>query len=105
MTADWIHRHAGVVNSVDADDLDDLEPLREIVGDARVVAIGENAHFVEEFSGIRTRALRFLAERCGFTVFAFEFSFAGAPAVDAWLAGRDGRTLREVSAAAADWGA
>lgn len=58
--------------------LDDLEVLREIVGDARVVAVGEGAHFVEEFSRARQRVLRFLAERCGFTVFAMEFGFSEA---------------------------
>lgn len=63
--------------------MDDLEPLRRLVGDARVVAIGEGAHFVQEFSQVRQRVLRFLAERCGFTVFAFEYSFVAADVLDA----------------------
>jgi erythromycin esterase len=103
----WLRQHATVLKTIEpAADLDDLEPLREVVGNARVVAIGENAHFIEEFSSIRQRVLRFLAERCGFTVFAFEFSFAGAPKLDRWLSGY-GRDcpLGEVSPAAADWGA
>jgi erythromycin esterase len=74
-------------------------------GDARVVAIGAGAHFVAEFATVRQRVLRFLAERCGFRVFAFEFSFAGADVLDRWLAGQDDRPLGEVSPAAADWGA
>ncbi|WP_198543030.1 erythromycin esterase family protein [Pseudofrankia sp. BMG5.36] len=106
LPAGWIREHSTVLTTIDPSaDLADLEPLREIVGDARVAAIGENAHFVEEFSTIRQRVLRFLAERCGFSVFAFEFSFAGAGVLDRWLAGQDGRTLGEVSPAAADWGA
>jgi erythromycin esterase len=104
--ADWFRVHTVRLSRLDpAGDLDDLEPLGEIVRDARVVAIGESAHFVEEFSNIRRRVARFLAERCGFTVFAFEFSFAGARDLDRWLAGRDARALHEVSPSAADWGA
>ncbi|MFE7267142.1 hypothetical protein ACFU9B_34680 [Streptomyces sp. NPDC057592] len=80
--------------------------LREIVGNARVAAVGEGAHFVEEFSRARQRVLRFLAERCGFTVFAMEFGFSEAFLLDRWLLceGDDG-DLAKVSRAAAEWGA
>lgn len=102
----WTRRHTHALTSLDAHaDLGDLEPLRRIVGDARVVAIGEGAHFVQEFSQVRQRVLRFLAERCGFTVFAFEYSFAAADDLDAWLHGRDDRPLEQVAPAAAGWGA
>lgn len=102
----WMRAHTSTLTTIDpAASLDDLEPLRQIVGDARVVAIGESAHFVEEFSTVRQRVLRFLAERCGFSVFAFEFGFAGAGVLDRWLAEQDDRPLGEVGPAAADWGA
>lgn len=105
-TAAWLRENSTRLRSLDPrTDLADLEPLRDIAGDARVVAIGENAHFVEEFSAIRERVARFLAERCGFTVFAFEFGFAAAPALDRWLTGADDRTLQQASPVAADWGA
>lgn len=104
--SEWIHRHLHTLSGLDArDDLADLEPLRDIVGDARVVAIGEGAHFVREFSRMRERVLRFLAERCGFTVFAFEYSFVAADALDDWLHDRDTRPLAQVAPAAAEWGA
>jgi erythromycin esterase len=102
----WTRENTTALTTIDpAAGLDDLEPLRRIAGEARIVAIGENTHFVEEFSTVRERVARFLAERCGFRVFALEFSFAGAPALDRWLAGQDDRTLGEVSPAAARWGA
>lgn len=84
--------------------LDDLALLREIAGDARVVAIGENAHFVEEFSLARQRVLRFLAEECGFTVFAYEFGFSEAFALDRWLRGEGDDDLAAVNSSAAEWG-
>lgn len=105
-TAAWIRENISSLDTLDPSAaLDDLEPLAQIVGDARVVAIGEGAHFVEEFGAVRERVLRFLAERCGFTVFALEFSFVGASALDGWLHGLDDRPLAVVSPAAAEWGA
>lgn len=50
--------------------LDDLEPLRELIGPARVVGIGETAHFVREYGLLRHRLVRFLVERTGFDVVA-----------------------------------
>lgn len=62
--ADQLRDHTSVLSSLDPDaQLDDLEPLREIVGDARVVALGEGCHFVAEFGALRRRVIRFLAER------------------------------------------
>ncbi|MBE1490963.1 erythromycin esterase family protein [Plantactinospora soyae] len=67
--------------------LDDLEPLRGIIGEARVVAIGENSHFINEFALMRERILRFLVERCGFTVLAFEYGLSEGFPLDAWAQG------------------
>lgn len=75
--ADLLRAHAVPLTHLDpAAPLDDLEPLRDIIGYARVVALGENSHFITEFSLLRRRILRFLAERCGFTVLAFEYGFS-----------------------------
>ncbi|SCK17966.1 erythromycin esterase family protein [Streptomyces sp. WMMB 322] len=104
--AAWFRENVSTLTTLDPrQPLDDLEPLREIVGDARVVAVGENAHFVEEFFRARQRVLRFLAERCGFTVFAFEFGFSEAFSLDRWLQGEgDDADLANVSRSAAEWG-
>ncbi|WP_416562085.1 erythromycin esterase family protein [Nocardia testacea] len=86
--ADWLGDHAVELAHLDpAAPMDDLEPLREIIGDARVVALGENSHFITEFSLLRRRILRFLVERCGFTVLAFEYGFSEGFALDAWAQG------------------
>ncbi|WP_371536605.1 erythromycin esterase family protein [Streptomyces sp. NBC_00466] len=85
---DWLRERAVPLAHVDPEaPLDDLEPLRGIIGDARVVAIGEHSHFIEEFSLLRRRVLRFLAERCGFTVLAFEYGFSEGFPLDAWAGG------------------
>ena len=97
--AEWVADHAITTRSLDPQaPLDDLEPLGELIGDARVVGIGESAHYVSEFYQLRHRLLRFLAERCGFTVYAPEAPFTQARAIDAWIQGGPG-TVEEVAAA------
>ncbi len=86
--AQSLRAHSRILSSLDDAGDGELELLAEIVADARVVALGEGTHFVAEFGAMRRRFLRYLAERCGFTVLAFEFGFAEAPALDAWLHGR-----------------
>jgi erythromycin esterase len=96
--ADWVRDHAVAADSLDPRaPLHDLEPLGEVIGDARVVAIGESAHYVQEFYLLRHRLLRFLTERCGFTVYALEAPFTEAHAIDAWIQGGPG-TVEEVAA-------
>lgn len=70
--------------------LDDLEPLRDLVGGARVVALGENSHQIREFGLLRHRLLRFLVEELGFTAHAMEYGAAEGRAVDAWVQGGPG---------------
>ncbi|WP_433174496.1 erythromycin esterase family protein [Actinoallomurus sp. CA-150999] len=86
--AGWLNGHAVPLTHLDPEaPLDDLEPLRDVIGDARVVAIGENSHFITEFSLMRRRILRYLVERCGFTVLAFEYGFSEGFPLDAWAQG------------------
>ncbi|MFI5838637.1 erythromycin esterase family protein [Catenuloplanes sp. NPDC051500] len=70
--------------------LDDLEPLRDVIGGARVVGIGETTHFVREYQLLRHRLLRFLVERMGFTAYAQESGFSEGLALASWVAGGPG---------------
>lgn len=94
--ADWV-RDRAVTAALDPDaPLDDLEPLHEVIGGARVVGIGESAHHAPEFYQLRHRLLRFLAERCGFTTYVLEAPFTEAHVIDAWVQGGPG-DVAEVS--------
>ncbi|MEH6378239.1 erythromycin esterase family protein [Streptomyces sp. KLMMK] len=98
----WLRENATTLTTLDPDaPLDDLEPLRDLIGDARVLGVGESSHFIHEFALVRRRLLRFLVERCGFTVLAFEYGFSEAFALDAWIrgAGPDGDLERLTGAA------
>src|SRR5699024_19322 len=89
-TTHWLSEHATRLDTIDPDaDLDELEPLGELVGNARVVAVGEGAHFVEEFAQARARMLRYLDERCGYSVLLAEYGFASGFATDQWVRGDD----------------
>lgn len=72
------------------DDLDDLTSLADMVGDARIVALGENAHFVHEFYLARHRIVRFLVERLGFRAFCLESGLVEGFAVNDWVRGGAG---------------
>ncbi|WP_439681293.1 erythromycin esterase family protein [Embleya sp. MST-111070] len=85
---DWLRERAVPLTHLHPEaPLDDLEPLRGILADARVVAIGEHSHFIAEFALLRRRLLRFLVERCGFTVLSFEYGFSEGIPLDAWVQG------------------
>jgi erythromycin esterase len=66
-------------------DLGPLDWLDAAIDGARVVAIGESAHFNAESYRLRHLVLRHLVERHGFTAYAMESGFVEGGAVDAWL--------------------
>ncbi len=68
----------------------DLEPLRAIVGDARIVALGEATHGSREFFTMKHRVLEYLVEEMGFTVFAIEANLPEADVVDDYVLNGNG---------------
>ena len=52
--------------------LNDMEPLKKIVGDARIVALGEATHGTREFFQFKHRMLEFLVTQMGFSIFSIE---------------------------------
>ena len=88
---DAIREHAVPLTSTEAaHGFADLEPLAELVGDARVVALGEATHGTREFFELKHRVFEFLAERLGFTVFAIEANQPEARAIDRYVQGGEG---------------
>ncbi|KAA3644661.1 MAG: hypothetical protein DWQ07_14695 [Chloroflexi bacterium] len=70
----WLGRNAIQVRSIDPNDEDfsDLEPLKEVFGDARVVMLGEQTHGDGNTFLAKTRLIKFLHQEMGFDVLAFE---------------------------------
>jgi len=75
----WIAESARPLASLEPGaDPADLEPLRAIVGQARIVALGEATHGSHEFFAFKRRALEFLVRELGFTDFAMETDWSAA---------------------------
>lgn len=71
----WLRAHAHPIATTDpSDSIDDLAFLKDIVGDARIVALGEGTHGTREFFQMKHRITQYLAEEMGFTIFAIEAS-------------------------------
>lgn len=69
----WIKQEAVNIPSIEAGQgFLDLQPLKNIIGNARVVAIGETTHGTREMFQLKHRFLEFLVEEMGFTVLAME---------------------------------
>ena len=56
----------------DDGDTQDLDILRQLVGECRAVGLGENTHGTSEVFKMKDRIIRYLAENCGFDIFALE---------------------------------
>ena len=70
---EWAKVHASPINGdASIDDVRDLDPIKTIVGDARIVGFGESQHHIAEFSQMRSRLFRFLVNEMNFTTFVFE---------------------------------
>lgn len=69
----WLSKHAIRLKTVEArHGFDDMQPLKKIVGDARIVSLGEATHGTREFFQLKHRMLEFLAVEKGFTIFSIE---------------------------------
>ena len=87
---DWIREQAiPLLTTRAGHGFADLAPLREVVGDARVVALGEATHGTREFFHLKHRLFEYLVSELGFSVFAIEASWPESEAVDEYV--RTGR--------------
>jgi erythromycin esterase-like protein len=66
---------------------DDYDPLLELIGDARVVLLGEASHGTHEFYRERARITQRLIEERGFHAVAVEADWPDAYRVHRWIKG------------------
>jgi erythromycin esterase len=82
----WIRRNAIPFKSSDPTaSHKELEPLKKMIGNRHIVALGEATHGTREFFQMKDRLTRFLAEEKGFTVFAMEAHMAEAELVNRYV--------------------
>lgn len=69
----WLSENAIPLRTVEAGNgFADMEPLKKLIGNARLVALGEATHGTREFFQLKHRMLEFLVSEMGFTIFAIE---------------------------------
>ncbi|HKP76037.1 MAG TPA: erythromycin esterase family protein [Longimicrobiaceae bacterium] len=91
----WLRRRAFPLATVDAGaPSGDLQPLRALVGDARVVALGESTHGTSEFFRAKHRLAEFLVREMGFNLFALEANQLQTERVNRYVLGLDGGDAR-----------
>lgn len=87
----WLREHARPLAGVDAGaPRDDLAALGDLVGDARVVALGEQTHGTSEFFRMKHRALEHLVLEHGFTLFAIEANMPEAERLNRYVLSGEG---------------
>ncbi|HJD82146.1 erythromycin esterase family protein [Kitasatospora aureofaciens] len=85
-----------------------LRALGAMIGDARVVGLGEATHGSHEFFTMKQRVFRYLVEEKGFTTFALEASWSAGLLIDAYVQGEaegdgDARRLVRRTLAGSPW--
>ncbi|MFE3765533.1 erythromycin esterase family protein [Streptomyces sp. NPDC059104] len=72
----------------------DLRALDAMIGEARVVGLGEATHGSHEFFAMKQRVFSHLVEEKGFTTFALEMSWTAGLRIDEYLQGGPGDARR-----------
>jgi erythromycin esterase len=87
----WIKSHSVQLKTSKAGSgFDDLRALKNLIGDARIVALGEATHGTREFFQMKHRITEYLATEMGFTIFAIEANMPEAYRVNDYVLGGDG---------------
>ena len=84
----WLAENAGPFGTAEpGHGCEDLQPFLEMVGDSRLVALGEATHGTHEFFAMKHRLAECLVSEKGFTLFAMEAGWAEAEHINAWVQG------------------
>jgi erythromycin esterase len=82
----WLNEKALPLAAVTAGhDFADLQPLKEILAQVRVVGLGEATHGTREFFQCKHRLVEFLVKEMGFTVFVIEGSYAACQRINEYV--------------------
>jgi len=64
---------------------EDMQPLKKMIGNARIVSLGEATHGTREFFQMKHRMMEFLATEMGFTIFSIEANMPEAYQVNDYV--------------------
>ncbi len=82
----WLQEHAIPFDTAEpGSSYDDLMPLKDVIGNARIVALGEATHGTSEFFTMKHRMVEFLVEEMGFNVVAIEAGWSESRSIDHYI--------------------
>jgi len=88
---EWMKENAVTISTTEpGTDFADLEVIKSIVGDARLVCLGESRHDIHEQHQFKHRLIEFLVEEMGFTVFAMEEDLPYSRKIDEYILSGEG---------------
>ncbi|HEY3703513.1 MAG TPA: erythromycin esterase family protein [Terracidiphilus sp.] len=88
---DWVHANSIPLKTVEArNGFADMEPLGKVVGDARIVSLGEATHGTREFFQFKHRMVEYLATQRGFTIFSIEANMPEAYRLNKYVLNGEG---------------
>jgi erythromycin esterase len=83
---DWLNKKCIPIKYVKAENgFDDLKPLKDLIADARIVALGECTHGSSEIFSMKHRMLEYLVKEKGFTIFSIEANMPEAYALNDYI--------------------
>ena len=84
--ATWLQQNVIPFDTVEpGGGFDDLMPLKDVIGNARIVALGEATHGTAEFFTMKHRMLEFLVEEMGFNTFVIEAPWCESRLIDHYI--------------------
>ena len=82
----WLQQKGMRVEHIEAEHgFADLQPLKQILKDVKVVGLGENTHGTKEFFQVKHRLLEFLVKEMGFQAFAIEAPYVGCVPINDYI--------------------
>lgn len=72
---------------IDLEKKENFALIKNQIYDAKIIAIGENSHFIKEFFEIKDGFVKFLVQECNFTTLAYEIGFVEGLQINEWLSG------------------
>lgn len=72
---------------INLDKKENLALIKNDMCSAKIVALGENSHFIKEFFEIKDSFVKFLVQECNFTTLAYEIGFVEGLQINEWISG------------------
>ena len=90
----WLNNNAIPLQATEPNlGCDDLQPFLEMVGDTRLVALGEGSHGVKEYFTLKHRLVQCLVEEKGFSRVIFELGNANIEPANRYVTSGEGDAL------------